>query len=44
MGMSILCGGSILPLKKTSLTFLYFTLWAQDHTLAIAYRLPIDCP
>ena len=27
-------------LKKTTVSFLYFTLWAQDHTLAIAYRLP----
>ena len=39
--MSILYGGSILPIKTTWITFLYLTLWAQDHTLAIAYRLPL---
>ena len=33
MGMSILYGGSFLPIESTSETFLYFSLWAQDHIM-----------
>ena len=41
MGMSILYGGSIFPLKKNIANCSTFILWAQDHAIAIAYRLPL---